>query len=151
MVPLVKFCGCMSLRMGCIILGLLELLFYSIAMGSKPSFVYIFEIGCSCALVIGILKNSRNFFWPWMVWRFIQTVALAMVLSLIVLCSTVYLILGKNIGLSAVSETNIVASVGSLGLIAVILGSFYSFWVVYSHFIEMRDLEMRPIPTAPLV
>lgn len=155
MVPLTTFCGCMSLRTGCSLIGVFGLLFSIIMIVRCPSFVYIYDIACSGALVLGIQVNNRRYFWLWMVWHSIQTTAMTMVLSTCVLSTAMVLQLADMFDLpaKAMLKLNVAMSLATPMLSGAIMVNAYFLWVVYSHFIEMREQQMRhraPIPSAPI-
>lgn len=157
--PFKTFLGCMSLQTGCIIIGLSELLYCIIMMGSKQSFVFAINLVCSAALLIGILKNNRNYFWLWIVWNCIQIVALTLLLSLAVLYATVLLQMDSLNSYYTrnhwdIEKINKEVSIAIPLFIVFILVSAFLAAIVYSHFVELREKEKREqavIPSAPMV
>lgn len=157
-----SFCGFMTLRTGCTVLGMLEMLNYIVMMGSKPSLVYTIGFVCSTTLVLGIFKNNRHYLWPSIIWNTMQTITLAMVLCLGTLITTALVAFdqmsikmdGGGGGSSSrkISELNVAMSFAIPVLIVLItIGAFFSL-ALYSLNVEMREQEKRaahPHPSAP--
>lgn len=157
--PFRTFLGCMSLQTGCIIIGLIQLLYSTIMMGSKLSVVFAIDWVCSAALLIGILKNNRNYFWLCIVWNSIQMAALTLLLSLGVLFTTVLLQLDSMNPYYARSSwdikkiNNVVSLAIPLFIVTISVSAFLTA-IVYSHSVELREKEKRQnavIPSAPMV
>lgn len=154
-----SFCGFMTLRTGCTVIGLLEMLNYIVMMGSKPSMVYIIGFVCSTSMVLGIFKNNRHYLWPSIIWNTMQTITLAMVLCLGTLITTALMAFDQmstkmngNSSRTQITELNVAMSFAIPVLIVLItIGAFFSL-ALYSLNVEMREQEKRaahPYPSAP--
>lgn len=84
----------MSLRTGCIVLGVLGILGSLASVAGKKSstaeiFLYLVNLIVSALLVYGAVKRNRFCVWPWIVANIISVILLIIVLLLCVFASSV--------------------------------------------------------------
>lgn len=116
----------MSLRVGCFIIGILGLMDTILFVGLRLSLLNIIGIGCSSALICGVVKRNRDFFWPYLILKLYIAFALAMVLSLGMIATPILAFSIVDVALFALT----------------IMWNCIFFWIVYSHSVELREMEI---------
>lgn len=130
--PFKTFFWCMSLRTGCLVLGGIGLVDTLLFVGLRLSLLNIISIGCSGALVYGVVKKNRKYLWPYLLLKLVLIFAIIMLLFMWIVATPVF---GFTIYYAAI-------------FIAYILLACLWFWIVYSHNVELREVTLQDEPSS---
>lgn len=153
-------CGCMSLRTGCIVIGVLELIHRLVGTTDTPKLLMIplglFGAIACVLLIIGALMQNHSFLWPYIAVNIVSVVGCLVAVFLGAFAPA----LTKGKSSSDRDESNDIGSYfSSISTFFVLLGIIVDavcILVVYSHICELREEELPqngnsspPAATAP--
>lgn len=153
-------CCCLSLRTGCIIMGVLEILSYLsvvAAKNSSPASIFLMLVGliASALLIYGAIKRNRFCLWPWIVVNIIAIIVFIIGVLLCAFASAIIVDIFQDAqaqGAIQISEketeeakaaiTVFVVIVAVTFLISIGIVTLFTL-VAYSYVCELREEEER--------
>lgn len=131
--PFETFFGCMSLRTGSLVIGIVGLWDLLLIVGWRYSALSIVGLVSSLALIYGACKSNRNYVWPYLIVKLLTIIVLIVLVLIMMIAPEV---LGCSFTL-----------VTKLGLL--ILLYCLCFWFVYSFNYELRQTEIAAAAPPP--
>lgn len=135
------FCGCMSLRTGCLVIGALDII---LLIGFEPSLLHLVQIFSSGALIFGVVKKKRDFFWPYLIVHSLSICVLTMMLILWIIFAAPVIEILIRTKFSAQHDNevlNVVVPIVTAVLIIFVIIHGFLLSIVFSHFVELRENE----------